>query len=470
MLKKTDSSTLQSYLEDSSNLQGGYAEGIYLPENEAEILEALKECSSKKVSLTISGGTTGTTGGCIPFGGWVLGTEKLNKIIDIDIKGKKAVVQPAVTLAALGVGVGAGLLYPPDPTESTAFLGGTVATNASGSRSFRFGSTRNWVKRLKVILSTGEILNISRGRHADASRIPHYSIPNVKTSAGYYSSPGMDLMDLFIGAEGTLGVVTEIEVGLIPAFYDAFDVVAFFKTEEKAVDFVFEAKRETDALTLEYFDKNSLGLLRADYPRIPAGAGAAVYMESEITEKTASTYLDKWSALLEKHGADLDKSWLGMNDKQKKELRDFRHSMPEHINEEFKKHNTIKFASDISVPDDKFREMLAFYNSNIESQISNIFSVKFGHIGQNHLHVNLVPKTKNDIDAAKNMIMEFVKKAVKLGGTCSAEHGIGKIKHPYLREMFGDEGIREMVRVKKLFDPACILNQGNMFPRELLAV
>jgi len=193
-------------------------------------------------------------------------------------------------------------------------------------------------------------------------------------------------------------------------------------------------------------------------------------MESEITEKTASTYLDKWSALLEKHGADLDKSWLGMNDKQKKELRDFRHSMPEHINEEFKKHNTIKFASDISVPDDKFREMLAFYNSNIESQISNIFSVKFGHIGQNHLHVNLVPKTKNDIDAAKNMIMEFVKKAVKLGGTCSAEHGIGKIKHPYLREMFGDEGIREMVRVKKLFDPACILNQGNMFPRELLAV
>jgi D-lactate dehydrogenase (cytochrome) len=475
MLKKTDPAIIRSYLEDSSNLQGGYAEGIYLPENEREIAEVLKECSAKKTSLTISAGTTGTTGGCIPFGGWILGTEKLNKLINIDKKAKTATLQPAVTLETLEKETKKlGLLYPPDPTEQTAFLGGTIATNASGSRSFRFGATRNWVKRLRVILSTGEILDIQRGQTLSSKfetlnkfKVPNYNIPNVKTSAGYYAKLDMDLIDLFIGSEGTLGVVTEIEVGLIPTFHDTFDLIAFFPTENDAVDFVEEARKK-EALTLEFFDKNSLELLRSSYPKIPTNAGSAVYFECELTPESGLSYLDEWGKLIEKHHAKLDDAWLGMNDKQKKELKDFRHSMPEHINEEFKKHNTIKFASDIAVPDSKFRDMLSFYNSTLYALRSNFFFVKFGHIGQNHLHVNLVPRKPEDIPLAQETIMKFVKKAVSLGGTCSAEHGIGKIKHPYLREMFGEAGILEMVRIKKHFDPAGILNQGNLFPKELL--
>lgn len=465
MLKKTDPTIIQSYLEDSSNLQGGYAEGLYLPENDKEVIEVLKECSAKKIPLTISGGETGTTGGCIPFGGWILGTEKLNKLIDKDKKAKTATLQPAVTLETLEKeSKKLGLLYPPDPTEATAFLGGTIATNASGSRSYRFGATRDWVKRLKVILSTGEVLELKRN---DKLMRPKYEIPNIKTAAGYYSKSNMDLIDLFIGSEGTLGVVTEIEVGLIPRFFDTFDLIVFFPTENDAVGFVEEA-RNKEALTLEFFDKNSLELLRPSYPNIPEKAGSAVYFECELTPESGLSYLDEWGKLIEKHHARLDDAWLGMNDKQKQELKDFRHAMPEHINEEFKKHNTIKFASDIAVPDFKFREMLNFYNLSLIPLTASLFFVKFGHIGQNHLHVNLVPKKPEDIPLAQETIMKFVKKAVSLGGTCSAEHGIGKIKHPYLKEMFGGNGIREMVRVKKHFDPACILNQGNLFPRELL--
>jgi D-lactate dehydrogenase (cytochrome) len=480
MIRKTDPSIIQSYLEDSSNLQGGFAEGVYLPESEAEVVDILKECSQKKIPLTISAGETGTTGGCIPFGGWILGTERLNQLKTLDKKAKTATLQPAVTLETLEKEIKKlGLLYPPDPTEQTAWLGGTVATNASGSRSFRFGATRDWVKRLKVILSTGEILelkrndksqNLSRGNRGmtkDKLMRPNYEIPNIKTAAGYYSKPDMELIDLFIGAEGTLGIVTEIEVGLMPRFFDTFDLIAFFPTENDAVDFVEEARKK-EALTLEFFDKNSLELLRSTYPKIPEKAGSAVYFECELTPESGLSYLDEWGKLLEKHKASLDDAWLGMNDKQKQELKDFRHAMPEHINEEFKKHNTIKFASDIAVPDAKFREMLNFYTSTLIPLTSYLFFVKFGHIGQNHLHVNLVPKRPDDVPLAQETIMKFVKKAVSLGGTCSAEHGIGKIKHPYLREMFGEAEIMEMVRIKKHFDPAGILNQGNLFPKELL--
>jgi len=473
MLKKTDKSEINSYLEDSSNLKGGFAEGIFLPENEHEISEILKESSSKSIPLTISGGNTGTTGGCIPFGGWILGTEKLNKIINIDKKKMIATAETGVMLETLyNETKKFGLLYPPDPTEWTAFLGGTVATNASGSRSFKFGATRNWINRIKVILASGKVLNVKRGEYKANKNllkfnkhifgIPNYKMPNVKSSAGYFSSPDMDLIDLFIGSEGTLGVITEIEVALIPEFKDTFDIISFFENEKDAVSFVYNAKKSEETLTLEYFDFNSLELLRGSYNNIPKNAGAAVYLEVEITEKNEQNHLDFWADKLQSSNSDIETSWLGMNDKQKEDLRKFRHSMPEHINEEFKKHNTIKFASDIAVPDDKFDEMLAFYNSTLNKYNNELLWVKFGHIGQNHLHVNLVPKKEEYIPLAKNIIMEFVRKAIKLKGTCSAEHGIGKIKHDYLREMYGDKGISEMEIIKKFFDPNCILNKGNI--------
>lgn len=469
MLKKTDTSQFRSYLEDSSNLSGGFADGIYFPEDENEIKEALKECITNKTPITISGGTTGTTGGSIPFGGWILGTEKLNRIIDIDKD--TAILQPAVTLEALDKELKkSNLLYPPDPTEQKAFIGGTVATNASGSRSFRFGSTRDWIKRLKVILSSGEILDIKRGEKIISNYpLPYisYKTPDLKSSAGYYHKQNMDLIDLFIGAEGTLGIVTEIEVKLIKRFKETFDVIAFFPAEKDAVSFVFEAKRR-DALTLEFFDKNSLGLLRPSYSQIPQKAEAAVYFETEISPESDVIYFDNWIRILEANRSNINEDWISMNEKKKEDIIQFRHSMAEHINEEFKKHNTVKFAADIAVPDEKFLEMLNYYNSELNPLSANIFFVKFGHIGQSHLHVNLVPKTQDDIPLAKELILKFVKRGVRLGGTCSAEHGIGKIKHQYLKEMYGEKGISEMVSVKKLFDPACILNQGNIFPKELL--
>jgi len=477
MIKKTDQQIITSYLEDSSNLTGGHAEGVYVPESEKEIIEALKECSDKKTGLTISAGETGTTGGCIPFGGWILTTQKLNKIITLDKKNKTAIVQPGVTLEEIENAVKKeGLLYPPDPTEKTATIGGNVATNASGGRGYRFGATRDWVKRLKIVLSSGEVLDLKRGEQranknnilhlpSYSLTIPQYPMPQVKNSAGYYSSPDMDLIDLFIGSEGTLGIVSEIEIGLTSALAETFDIVAFFPTEELAVDFVLEAKAKNDPTInfFEYFDDKTLQMLKSTYPHIPEGVKAAVYIEQEITAKNENTYLDSWANLLEKYQSNIDTCWLGLEANQKEDLFKFRHAIPEHINELYKKHGSIKLATDIAVPTDKFKEMYRYYDETLATDYSLLYHIKFGHIGENHLHVNLLPKNEDEKVVAKELIMKYVKKAVSLGGTISAEHGVGKIKHDYLKELYGNKGISEMIRLKKHFDPNLILNQNNIF-------
>lgn len=476
MNKKTDPDIIKGYLEDSSNLTGGHADGLYLPENEAEISAALAECVANKTPLTVSAGQTGTTGGCIPFGGWLLTTQKLNKIINIDQGQKFAVVQPGVTLEELEKAVAKeNLLYPPDPTEKKATIGGNVATNASGGCCYRFGATRNWVRRLKIVLPSGVSLNLKRGLMKASPKnefvlpngtfpIPNYAMPKTKNAAGYFAAPGMDLVDLFIGSEGTLAIVSEIEVGLAPALEETFDLVAFFPGEDKAVDFVLESKAKEDRAInfYEFFDENTLQMLKPSFPRIPSGAKAAVYVEQEIVAENKA-YMDYWAGLLEKYGASLDDCWLGAEAGQKAELTQFRHAIPEHINEIFKQHHQIKLATDIAVPEGKFKEMFSFYNSQLTTYNSQLFYIKFGHIGDNHLHVNLVAKKEEFLPLAKELIMRFVWKAVELGGTVSAEHGIGKIKHDYLKEMYGQAGVSEMVRIKKIFDPALVLGRGNVF-------
>ncbi|MEA3494047.1 MAG: FAD-binding oxidoreductase [Candidatus Margulisiibacteriota bacterium] len=454
MLTKTDPDIIKGYLEDSSNLSGGHAEGVYIPENEKDIREII----TRRNQLTVSAGETGTTGGCIPFGGWVVSMQRLNKIIDINPKEKYAIVEPGVSLEEIEKAVAKeNLLYAPDPTEKKATIGGNVATNASGGRGYRFGSTRDHIRRLKIVTPKGEILNLRREKA--------FSRDPLKNSAGYYSKPGMEQIDLFIGMEGTLGIVSEVEIALVPALQETFDIVAFFPSEELAVDFVLEAKKKKDPTVnfFEYFDENTLQMLRPAYSHIPEDAKAAVYIEQEITAENENNYLDDWAKLLEKYKVDIDSCWLGIEPDQKEDLKKFRHAIPEHINELYKQEGIVKMASDIAVPTDKFKEMYDFYNLQLTTYNLQLFHIKFGHIGENHLHVNLLPKTEEEKKIAKDIIMKYVKKGISLGGTVSAEHGIGKIKHQYLKEMYGEAGINEMIQIKKDFDPRFILNRGNIF-------
>ncbi|HEX8687379.1 MAG TPA: FAD-linked oxidase C-terminal domain-containing protein, partial [Pyrinomonadaceae bacterium] len=393
-----------------------------------------------------------------------------------------------------------GLLYPPDPTEGSCYLGGTVATNASGARTFKYGPTRRYVRALKVALTTGDLLELRRGElfaGADGgvslplgggrrieARLPTYTMPATrKHAAGYFVAPGMDLIDLFVGSEGTLGVVTEVELALLPQPEGVLAGVVFFGTEEQLLAFVRDARGRSlksraaspaapdgeaslDARALEYFDGEALNFLRERYPLVPLGAAGAVFFEQETTERTEEALAGAWLELCERHGALADESWFGTNEHDRAEMRAFRHALPVMVNEWLARRGQRKVSTDMAVPDAAFPGMLSFYKETLRA--GRLSYVIFGHIGDNHVHVNILPRDDAEAAAARETYGRFVERAVSLGGTISAEHGVGKIKREYLRALYGERSLREMAELKRAFDPACVLGRGNVFPEEFL--
>lgn len=486
MIIKKDPSMMQSYFEDTSNLKGGHADSVFIPDDERELADILSEANSKKTPVTISGGGTGTTGSRIPFGGIIISTERLNKIVDVSEKNMDAVVQPGVMVEDFKKACDRkGLFYTCHPTENTASLGGTVATNASGARSFRYGPTRNYVKRLKMIMADGKILDLNRGeyflngknakvRMKDGYEIsiplPSYKMPAVKNSAGYFAKDGMDLIDLFIGQEGTLSVITEIGLKLVKKPHGILSVFVFFTNPADSWNFAQEARktaRSKPVLSIEYFDANALNIVHGKNKSVPGTARAAIFFEQEIPAGKKNTdYTDDWISLIVKHNASTDNTWVAMNDKEARLFTDLRHAVPEGANEIVKRNGFHKLSGDMAVPGKSFMEMSRFYaDSFAQTQLDHMV---FGHIGEYHLHANIFPKSEEELSRGRELYIAFIKKAVSLGGTVSAEHGIGKIKHKYLEIMYGEAGILEMAHIKKSLDPNCILGLDNIFPREVL--
>jgi D-lactate dehydrogenase (cytochrome) len=299
-----------------------------------------------------------------------------------------------------------------------------------------------------------------------------------KHAAGYFVEPRMDLIDLFVGSEGTLGVVTEAELKLLPKPESLLSGVVFFGRDEDLLAFVSEARaaslrtrREAtantiDARALEYFDRESLDFLRAKYPSIPEGVAGAVFFEQETTAATEERLMTQWLARLERGGALLDDSWFATSERDQERLREFRHALPVLVNEWLARHGQRKVSTDIAVPDEEFAAMLRFYREALAA--SQLQFVIFGHIGDNHVHVNILPRDDAEAAQARETYMTFVRRAVSVGGTISAEHGVGKLKRAYLRELYGDEHLREMAALKRAFDPACVLGRGNMFDEAFL--
>ncbi len=498
MLTKSQPDEIQSFLSDASNMQGGHAARVVFPESAEEAAAMLAVAAREQTPVTIAGAGTGIVGGRVPFGGTVLATGRLNKIKEIVTgeSGGQASAEAGVMLADFQRAVAArGLLYPPDPTEWSCFLGGTVATNASGARTFKYGPTRNYVRRLKIALATGDALDLRRGEiRADTSgmirlplsqgrnilaQLPSYLMPQTrKHASGYFVAPQMDALDLFIGSEGTLGVITEVEVALLPEPENVLGGVVFFKSEERLLAFVREARRlslqtrETglpgsiDARALEYFDDESLKFLRRDYALVPQWAAGAVFFEQETTAATEEVLMSAWLQLLERHHALVDDSWFATNEHDRRRIREFRHALPVLVNEWLAHHNQRKVSTDMAVPDEEFAAMLRFYQETLRT--SGLGYVIFGHIGDNHVHVNILPRDDDEAATARKLYGQFISRAVKAGGTISAEHGIGKLKRDYLRVLYGEKHLREMAALKRAFDPACILGRGNIFSEEYL--
>lgn len=519
--KENIESMFSSYTIDESKLKG-YAEWLFFPKNEEEIVTVVQEMEKRGVPITISAARTGIVGGCVPFGGAILSLEKLNAILGLgfDEKTKQWYVrsQPGVSLKELNEKViqkkfpeleekQKELLdkfsqdektywYPVDPTEKTAHLGGTVATNASGSLSYKYGATRKWVRKVRLVLANGEILDIPRGKyHASPEgtftiqntagetktfSIPYYRIgTNVKNAAGLFAEPSMDLIDLFIGSEGILGVITEVEVWITEKPENVIAVTTFFPTEMDAASFVNDIRLKDSSLKtefLEYLCPDSLKLLRkkqisdpplVNMPPIPENV-AAIIFEISYNEDSLPELYERLETIAIKNNSSMDQTWACYEDREIDRITAFRHLLPETVNaiiaERKQKNPTIhKLGTDMAVPiipETNLAGILSFYREKLRE--SNLEHVIFGHIGDNHLHINILPKDEKELAKAKELYKVFAKKAVSLGGTVSAEHGIGKIKKEYFNIMFDEDKRRQIIEVKQALDPTGLFSIGNM--------
>ena len=467
MQTKSNPDEIQSFLSDASFIRDGHADRVVLPESVDEVAEVLAAANRDRTPVTVSGAGTGTVGGRVPFGGIVLATDRLNRIKSIEKD--RGVAEAGVILADFQRAVDQkGLLYPPDPTERGAFLGGTVATNASGARTFKYGPTRSYIERLKVVLASGEVLDLRRGQRDFLNiPLPMYCPPATrKNAAGYFVSPNMDALDLFIGSEGTLGVICEIEAKLIPKPESLLSGVVFFTSEADVLAFVAEAKNGAAApRALEFFDNESLNFLREKYAEIPPPAVAAVFFEQETTDETEEPILNEWMNLLDRHNAIGD-SWFATNEPDQARLREFRHQLPVLMNEWFAHYRQRKVSTDMAVPDEAFAGLFRLYQDTLRT--SGLRYTIFGHIGDNHVHVNILPRDENEGARARELYVQFLQYAASVGGTLSAEHGVGKLKRDYLRLFYTDDQLRQMAAVKKALDPNGILGRGNIFSEEFL--
>lgn len=513
------------YLTDEARFGDGHAERLFYARSEADVIAVVKWANENKIPVTISAGRTGLTGGAVPQGGILLSLEQMDKLCGLGLDETKNMwfirAQPGVTLETLNSAVYKRQLdslknqctddeqavvdrfladpsthfFPPDPTEMTAHLGGSLAANASGARSFRYKAIRQWTKRLRVVLSNGDVLDISRGTvFAKDGRfvieltdgtiheitIPTYDMPSTKNAAGLFAHQGMDLIDLFIGSEGILGIITEAEVWLEVYPERSLTIFAFFSTEKAALAFVRDIRSESSPVQptlVEYFDSNAVQMLRDARANGLAGvtvppqvekAEAIIFFEIPFVETEMESTFMAAQELLGKYEIGMDDTWAGIDPGDLDKMKAVRHLIPETVNaliaQRKQKYPRVhKLGTDMAVPDKHMETMISFYKKTLDE--AGMEYIMFGHIGDNHLHVNILPRTDAEVDEGMTIYKQFAKKAVELGGTVSAEHGIGKLKRPFLRIMYGDEGLEEMAAVKRALDPDWILNPGNMIPR-----
>jgi len=507
ILIHTDIGNYTDYLHDESRLTG-QAQSIAFPENAAEVSEIAAACYQKGIPITIQGARSGITGGAVPAGGHILNLNRMTAISNIRYRAEEdcylVTVQPGVVLSTLLPALQSqaddaahikNYFFPPDPTETSATIGGMAATNASGARSYYYGAVRKHITALKVLVPGYGFLQLTRGMQkavgntfrllTDTGReirgtLPAIAMPAVKSAAGYFIRESMDLLDLFIGCEGTLGIITELEIKLVRTPAQIWGLTAFFSAEQDALSFVQTLRRASPVtahlVAIEYFNHDALELLAhekainpafADIPALTPIDKVAVYTEYHAqTDQQISAVFDYVLPLLTQCGGSDNRTWVATNPQEMKPLIRFRHAVPEIVNLQIadikKRHPSLtKLGTDMAVPDAYLSQVMTMYNQGLQD--AHLRSVIFGHIGNNQLHVNIIPAEPHEYATGLDLYKKWAGQVVAMGGSLSAEHGIGKIKHEFLRLMFGKSGVDAMQQLKLQFDNANLLNRGNLF-------
>lgn len=515
MRRSTDPEVIEPYLRDAAHFPGGHADAVCFPENEAEVAAFV----SQSRALLAVGAQSSLTGGATPAGATVLSTRRMASASGW--RAGSVVVEPGLVLRDLCEQIEArGQYYPPVPTYDGASVGGTVATNAAGAATFKYGSTRDWVERLRLVLADGEVLELHRGEvtarddgvfeivRADESVLaferPQIVMPSVpKHSAGYYSAAGMDLIDLFIGAEGTLAVVSEIELRLVQTRPAWFAVLALCDGESAAIALAEELRSESlrtrarrddrglDVAAIEYMDADSLAIARADRAAervgvaLPPDAAAGLLIQVEVDaarttaevaaeialldDSTRDSPLLRLCRMLRRHGVlDTAVPALPGEETRRAALFALREAIPDGVNRRIREAQrndgrVSKAACDVIVPFERFAESLSRYRRIARDH--GIRHAIWGHISDGNVHPNLLPVSGEEMERANAAVLEIGQTAVDLGGSPMSEHGTGRsaVKQELLERLYGVDGVRSMMAVKRALDPRGVLAPNVLF-------
>jgi glycolate oxidase len=440
---RDDDTTRAAYATDALG-QGHLPDLVVLPATAAEVADVARLCTRHRVPLVVRGAGTGYTGGAVPTrGGVVLSLERMNRILEIDEVNLLAVVEPNVINADLQRAVErVGLFYPPDPASlESSSIGGNVAECAGGPRAFKYGTTKRYVLALEAVLPTGQI--VRTGSKA------------VKNVVGY------DLVQLLVGSEGTLAIITEVTLRLIPKPPVRATLSATFGHVRHAVDAVtgLIARRVVPA-AIELVDDESLRAVEAYLARavVPAGTGAMVIVECDGVPAA----VDEEHRLVEE--ACREAGALEIRQAASEVEREELWGVRRQLSLALRATGLLKINHDVVVPRGRIPELLETVSGLARAYRLRVAS--FGHAGDGNIHVNLMVN-KDDADElarAREAERRLFERVVALEGSISGEHGIGFAKAPYLSIELSTDAIALMKRVKAAFDPAGILNPGKIFP------
>jgi glycolate oxidase len=435
---RIDRELRETYGRDESPVFPALPAAVVFAESAADVAKVLDFADVERIPVTPRGAGSGKVGGAIPlYGGIVLALERMNRILEIDPDNRLARVQPGVITAALrDEAAKAGLFYPVDPNSlDWCTLGGNVAANAAGPSSMKYGSTREHVLGLEVVLPGGSMLSMGR--------------QTTKCSTGY------DLSSLICGSEGTLAVVTGITLKLRARPSAVRTLFATFATPERAVAALTDLYRAGIVPTAaEFFDRAALDGMAGSI-HVPPEAGAGLLFELDGSEATVDETLEQFVEVLGDRAKDVA---LARDEEERRRFWEARKVLSARIKERFARW----VSEDVAVPPGRLPRIVDFIQQ-LRAE-TGLEIVSYGHAGDGNLHVNFLYQDIAQHPEVEAAVERLFRRVIELGGTLSGEHGIGASKKRFMsiEQSAGLIGLQR--RIKATIDPHGILNPGKVFP------
>ncbi|MFH1312800.1 MAG: FAD-linked oxidase C-terminal domain-containing protein [Candidatus Eisenbacteria bacterium] len=431
---------LTCYAFDATNIMA-LPFAVAFPRTTEDVRCIMSICHDSGIVSLPRGAGTGFAGGTVPVGGgMIISTEKLNRILSLDKSERTAVVQSGVVNAALQKEAAkADLMFPPDPSSlEVSTIGGNVAQDAGGPRALKYGVTRDYVAGVEYVAWDGSVIGCGQ--------------------TGGRRKKWDPVTTLLVGSEGTLGVITEITLKLLPRPRSFSTVLAFFKT---AVDAAATVSLVLDCGVLpaavELIDAETMNCVRqfVDF-RIPRGAGCSLLIETDGTEAEARDGMEAVEPILKKGGAI--QFTIAESEDQREDLWKMRRS----ISPSLARIATSKLNEDVCVPRSRLPDLVEAVGKLGAKYCLRVPT--FGHAGDGNLHVNIMldPGDRDQIRRAETLASELFAVTIALGGTISGEHGIGMTKRDFLPDQLGPEGMEVQKKIKRAFDPGLLLNRGKV--------